>query len=136
MFYLYHLCKLRYLSRGLRLTLLCYLCLVQFIAPLVHAHSITGDKAQQPEGLHYLHSYGPPPNTLASLLTSPCENIEVGISELINDAVPHTVVKLASPNIFTRTQTKNQVLSQAPITYYPPSQFYYSCSPRSPPPRV
>ncbi|MEN9848422.1 MAG: hypothetical protein RL368_1162 [Pseudomonadota bacterium] len=131
--YLSQLCKLRYLSRGLRLTLLCYLCLVQFIAPLVHAHSITGDETQHPEGLHYLHSYGLPPNTLASLLTSTCENIEVAINELSNGAVPHVVVKLASPNVFIRTRTKNQVLSQALITCYLPSLFYYSCIPRSPP---
>jgi len=131
--YLFYLCKLCYLSRGLRLALLCYLCLVQFAAPLVHAHGITGGKTQQPDGLHYLHPYGLPPSTLASLLTSTCEQIEVGISQLEIDLARHPLMKSAQPSLLSCARAKTQILSQPIISYYPPIVFYYSCSPRSPP---
>ncbi|MDD2814148.1 MAG: hypothetical protein PHP00_00185 [Thiotrichaceae bacterium] len=135
MIHLSYLCKLRYLSRGLRLALLCYLCLVQFAAPLVHAHSITSDISQPAEGLHYLHPYGVPPSSLAALLTSTCENMEVGISELETESVRHPLMKPAPPQVFIRARGKTKISSKPRVTYYHPSLFYYSCAPRSPPQR-
>lgn len=130
-----HLCKLRYLSRGLHLALLCYLCLVQFAAPLVHAHSITSDSLK-PEGLHYLHPYGVPPSSLAALLTSTCENIEVGISTLKvtgSRTERHLLMKPTLPKVDDCAQAKTAFSVQTRQTCYVPVLFYYSCAPRSPP---
>lgn len=130
-----HLCKLRYLSRGLHLALLCYLCLVQFAAPLVHAHSITSDSLK-PDGLHYLHPYGVPPSSLAALLTSTCENIEVGISALKMTSPRterHLSMKPIPPDSACCSQAKTAFSAQTLKTCYSPALFYYSCAPRSPP---
>lgn len=132
---LLRLCKLRYLSRGLHLALLCYLCLVQFAAPLVHAHSITHDSLN-PDGLHYLHPYGVPPSSLAALLTSTCENIEVGISELKMTsarAERHLLINSTPPHLARCSQAKTDFSAQTLETCYAPALFYYSCAPRSPP---
>lgn len=126
------LCKLRYYVRGLRLVLLAYLCLIQCAAPLVHAHSVSD--SSQPQGLHYIHSTGVPPSTLASQLNSTCENIEIAVAELNLES--HTIHPIVLPAVYPSLlhfvgSTRLAIpISQA---IYQPAAFYYSCSPRSPP---
>jgi hypothetical protein len=120
---------LRQLSRCSYWVLLCYFCLVQLVAPLVHAHSIS-DQSHAPTGLHYSHPSSTTP-VVASVAITASDNTDIsvldtGLRPSDQSTLASATLSIAAVNIPDKIKTSfiDTILLRL---------FYYAYTPRSPP---